>query len=145
MIFLPWRYLYLSILRDDNDDIFAASLLILYCGFSSLILSSIITISFYILSKRFSLKLNRYCGARIVTITKKVLSPCKFFVKTHNVFKVSIWWMRKCSLLKLVFVSNFQKKIVCRIESILWCSKIRLCNKKGVNVYFSTSDKQNSY
>ena len=39
----PVRYSYLSILPDDNADIFAASLLILYY-------------SFYILSKRFFLK-----------------------------------------------------------------------------------------
>ena len=39
------RYSYLSIFPDDNADIFAASLLILCCSFSSLILSSIIMIS----------------------------------------------------------------------------------------------------
>ena len=42
----PVRYSYLSILPYDNADIFAASLLILYCSFSSFILSSIVMISF---------------------------------------------------------------------------------------------------
>ena len=42
----PVRYSYLSILADDNADIFATSLLILYCSFLSLILSSIVLISF---------------------------------------------------------------------------------------------------
>ena len=46
------RYTYLSILPDDYADIFAASLLISYCGFSSLILSSIVITCFYILSKK---------------------------------------------------------------------------------------------
>ena len=56
-----YTYIYISlyiyqIFRDDNADIFAASLLISYCNFSSLIISSIVMISFYILSKRFFLK-----------------------------------------------------------------------------------------
>ena len=52
----PARYSYLSIFPDHNTDIFATSLLISYCKFSSLILSSIVTISFYILYKRFFVK-----------------------------------------------------------------------------------------
>ena len=35
----PVRYSYLSIFPEDNADIFAAPLLILYCNFSSLLLS----------------------------------------------------------------------------------------------------------
>ena len=54
-ISLPIRYSYLSILPDDEADIFAASLLISYCSFSYLISLSII-ITFYILSKRVFLK-----------------------------------------------------------------------------------------
>ena len=38
-ISLPVRSSYLSILPDDNTDIFVAFLLILYCSFSSLVLS----------------------------------------------------------------------------------------------------------
>ena len=55
-IFLPARYSYLSNLPDDIVDIFAASLIISYCSFSSLILSSIAMISFYFLSERLHLK-----------------------------------------------------------------------------------------
>ena len=44
----PIRNSYLSILPDNNVDIFDASLLILYCNFSSLILSSIVVINFYL-------------------------------------------------------------------------------------------------
>ena len=50
---------------DDNADIFAASLLISYCNFSSLILSSIFMISFYTLSKRFSLKRKELSDERV--------------------------------------------------------------------------------
>ena len=53
-ISLPMRYSYLSIFPDHNADIFYSSLLVSYCSFSSIILSSIVMISFYILSKRFS-------------------------------------------------------------------------------------------
>ena len=44
----PVRYLKLSILLDYKADILAASLLISYCNFSSLVWSSIIMISLYI-------------------------------------------------------------------------------------------------
>ena len=60
----------LSILPDDNAGIFAASLLILHFSFSSLILSSIVLINFYILSKRFFLKREEFSDARGVSITK---------------------------------------------------------------------------
>ena len=49
------RNWYLSTLPDDNALIFAVSLSISHYNFSSLILSSIFMINFYILSKRFFL------------------------------------------------------------------------------------------
>ena len=61
----PVRYSYLSIFPDDNADIFAASLLISYCSFSSLILSSVMMISFYILSKKFFPKREGLSDARV--------------------------------------------------------------------------------
>ena len=64
------RY-YLPILPDDSADIFAASLLISYCNFSSLILTSIFMISYYIRSKRFFLKGEESSDAGVVSITKK--------------------------------------------------------------------------
>ena len=68
---LPLRYCYSLILPDDKGDIFAASLLILYFSFSSLILSSIfVKISFYILFKRFFLKREPLSDARVASITK---------------------------------------------------------------------------
>ena len=59
------------ILPDDNADIFAASLLISYCNFPSLILSSIVMISFYILSERLFLKREGLSDPRVASITKK--------------------------------------------------------------------------
>ena len=53
-----------------STDIFPASLLILYCTFSSLIISSITIISFYILSKRCFLKREKLSDTRVVSITK---------------------------------------------------------------------------
>ena len=69
-ISLPLRNSYLSILLDDNTDFFTAYLLIWYCSFSSLILSLIPVIIFYILSKRFFLKREELCDARLVSVTK---------------------------------------------------------------------------
>ena len=71
---LSVRYLCMSSLfPDDNAGNFVnfASLSISLCSFSSLILSSIAMISFYILSKRFFLKCKGLSEARIPPITKK--------------------------------------------------------------------------
>ena len=68
-IYSPVRYSYLLNLPDDNADIFAASLLISYCSFSSLILSSMVMIRFYILSKGCFLKREELFDGRVVSIT----------------------------------------------------------------------------
>ena len=105
------RNSYLSILPDDKADIFAASLLISYCSFSSLIVSSIVMISYYVLSKIFFLQHEELSDARLVSITNEYSFAVHFLYR----FKVNIWWMIKHSLLKLSFVWNFHKKIVCWI------------------------------
>ena len=71
VISLPVKNSCLSILPEDNADIFVASLLIFYFIFSSLMLSSIVMISFYILPKRFFLKHEELSDARVVLINKK--------------------------------------------------------------------------
>ena len=58
----------------------AASLLILYCGFLSLILLSIVMISFYILSKRFFLKREEISDARVVSVTKNEYGFAVYFL-----------------------------------------------------------------
>ena len=67
----PVRCSYLSILADDNADIFSTSLLILHYSFKFLILSSVVMISFYILNKTFFMKREDLPDARVVSITKK--------------------------------------------------------------------------
>ena len=67
----PGRYSYLSMFPDYNADIFPASLLILHCSPSFLILSSIVMTSFYVLPKWLVLKRERLSGARVASITKK--------------------------------------------------------------------------
>ena len=54
VFFFHVKYSYLSILPDGNADIFYVSMLISYCSFLSLILSSFAMISFDILSTKFS-------------------------------------------------------------------------------------------
>ena len=66
----PLIYSYLSILPDDNANIFVASQLISHFSFSSLILSSIVVINFYI-SNRFFLKREELSDGGVVSITKK--------------------------------------------------------------------------
>ena len=69
--FSPIGNSYLSILPDDNVDIFVTSLLISYCNSSSLILSPAVLINFYILSTRFFLIRKGLSDVRVVSITKK--------------------------------------------------------------------------
>ena len=66
----PVRYSYLTIVPDDNADSFAASLLISYDSFYSLILSSIVMISLYIFFKYLLLKCEELSDARVASITK---------------------------------------------------------------------------
>ena len=74
----PVGYPCVSIFPDDKADIFAASLLISYCRFSSQILSSIAMISFYILFERFFQKRK---GARVASRTKNEYGFAKHFLK----------------------------------------------------------------
>ena len=101
-IYSPEKYLYLSIFPDHRAEFFVISMLISYCSFSSLILSSIVMISFHILSKRFLLKHKGLSDARVAS--------AKRFIKIQKVFIVNIWWM-----IKLSFLWCFGNKIVCRI------------------------------
>ena len=81
----------MSILPDDNADIFSPSLVISCYSFSSLALSSIAMISFYILSKRFFLKCEGLSDVRVASITKQEYgSAVLFFVKIDKVFKDNI-------------------------------------------------------
>ena len=117
-ISLPARYLYLLIFPDDNGNIFAASLLILYCSFPSLILSPTVLISFYILSKTFFLKREILSDGRVVSITKNDfgLWICSTFViKIHKALEINIWWTIKCDMLKLLFIWDFHNEIMCWI------------------------------
>ena len=111
----PVRYSYSSIF-PDKADIFAASLLISYFSFSSLILSSFVVINFYIVSKRFFLKRKELSDERVVSITKKRIWFCsRLFIKIHKVLGVNIWLIIKCNFLNFSFVWNFHDKIVCWI------------------------------
>ena len=59
-----------SISPDENADVFAASLLIPYFTFSSLILSSTAMICFYVLFERLFLKREELSDTRVVSVTK---------------------------------------------------------------------------
>ena len=114
----PVRYSFLSIYLDGIADIFAACLFISYCSSSSLILSLVAMISFYILSTRFFLKGKGLSDGRVVSITKGeygFVNMVTLFIKIHKVLKVNIWWMIKWNLLKFPFVWNFHNKIECWI------------------------------
>ena len=54
-----------------KTDINAAFLIISYCSFSSLILLSVVLISFYIASERLFLKREGLSDTKVLSITKK--------------------------------------------------------------------------
>ena len=101
-IYSPEKYLYFSIFPDHRAEFFVVSMSISYCSFSSLILSSIVMISFHILCKRLFSKHKGLSDARIAS--------AKRFIKIHKVFIDNIWWM-----IKLSFLWCFGNKIACRI------------------------------
>ena len=76
----------LSILPDDNADIFSACLLLLYCSFSPLILASTVIFSFYILSKMLHLNCKGLSDGKVVSLTKKkygfALQFSQIFIKS---------------------------------------------------------------
>ena len=67
----PVRYSYLLILPDDKVKIFAASMLISYYRFSSLIWSSIYMIILHTYFKRCFLNLNGLSDVKVVSLPKK--------------------------------------------------------------------------
>ena len=107
----PVRYSYLLIFPDDNADIFAASLLIFYWRFLSLTVSSVVMISFYILSKRFFLKHKRLSDAKVASINKKNM------VLQYNFCKISKKNLKPMSdeWLNATCWSSRVSWIVCRI------------------------------
>ena len=77
------------IFLDNNANILSAFLLILHCSFPFLILSSIVMVSFYILSKRFFLKYKGKSDAKVASATKKEYGLVVHIFKVHKVLKVN--------------------------------------------------------
>ena len=88
-------------------DIFTASLLISYFSFSLLILSSIVMIKFYILSKMFLVKHEELSDTRVLSITKRESGFAVHFIESQYLMN------DKCNLLKFSFDWNFPNRIVC--------------------------------
>ena len=107
--FANGEYIHLARLR------FADSLLITYSSFPSLILSSVVMISFYFLRKRFFLKRERLSDPRLASISKK--EKC-FAVHLLERFMQSLQSISaeflNAYLLKFLFVWNFHYKVVRR-------------------------------
>ena len=82
------KYSYSSILIHENADIFAAALLISHYSFSAKIVSSVVVITFSILSKTMHLKHGLLSAGKIVSFTKKKNGFAAFFVKIYKVFEV---------------------------------------------------------
>ena len=81
---------YLSILLDNNVDIFPPSLLVSYCSSSSQTLSSFVMISFYTLSKRLFLKLMDYLIQEYYQSLKmNTVLRYTFIVKQLSVFSLN--------------------------------------------------------
>ena len=91
------------VLPDDNTDTFPAFLLVSHCSVSSLILSSIVVISFYIRSKKILSETWRIIWCKSSIYHQKNMVLQYIFVKIYKALKVNIWWMIKCDLLRLSF------------------------------------------
>ena len=74
-MYIYYRHLYLMIASSN----LAASLLILYRSFSSLILSSALWSLFHVLSKRLYRKRNGLSDARVVSLPQKRIWLCSTF------------------------------------------------------------------
>ena len=105
------RYSYLSILPDDNTDIFAAVVLMSYCNCSFSKFSSIFMINFNALSdeKVESLTKANYCF---------IVPFLQNFEKSFN--SISDEPLINSSLLKLLLVWYFQNEIVCSFWSTIF-------------------------
>ena len=75
------KYSYSSILIHENADIFAAALLISHYSFSAKIVSSVVVITFSILSKTMHLKHGLLSAGKIVSFTKKKMVLQHIFCK----------------------------------------------------------------
>ena len=102
--------IFTSILTDNIAHIFVVSL-ISYCNLSSLILSPIAMISFYILSKKLFIKRKGFSDARVISITKKdYVFPVHFLLR----FITTSWpksdeWLNPF-VEALVYLKFFKKK-----------------------------------
>lgn len=83
---------------------------ILYCSLSSLILSSIVKITFNILFKRLRLRCNGLYDARVGSLARKEYDFALRFCNIYKVFKVHIWWMINSSLVNFFLFLNFRIK-----------------------------------
>ena len=96
------KYLYLPNFSDYHVDIFTASHLIFYCSFSSLLVSSLVMISFYIPCKKLFLEHKGLSDGRVVWLTETcivVQYTISKVVKIYKAFKMVNW-----DLLKFLFV-----------------------------------------
>ena len=75
------KYSYSSILIHENANIFAAALLISHYSFSAKIVSSVVVITFSILSKTMHLKHGLLSAGKIVSFTKKKMVLQHIFCK----------------------------------------------------------------
>ena len=77
---------------DDKADILAASLLISYCIFTSLIWSLIAIILLYV--EKIFFKLKRLSDASVVSLTKKrTWLNSIFFSDLNEIYTANVWWM----------------------------------------------------
>ena len=104
------RYSYLSLLPDDNLDIFAVDLLMSCYNFSSMILSLIVMTLFITSCNRFFKKRNRLSNERVVLMTYLFLI---FSVLSLKFVRVNIRLINISDSLKLYCISNLHDKEVC--------------------------------
>ena len=128
----------LSILPDDNADLFVVALLMSYCSYSSLFVSSTVTITLYTSSSGYFRKWDGLSEGRVVSRTKNeygfaiyllynLLNSAKSIL---DVWVISISWS---SFLLWIFMTK--KSVEFSLKSFLTVKYDCVMNRKGTCSY----------
>ena len=96
----------------DRADIFATSLVLQFFIFNIFINFN----DYYVfLLKDFALNVKYYPIWSLIINSGRIWFCCEFLISLHEIFKVTIWKMINCNLLKLFFIWILHYKVVRRV------------------------------
>ena len=126
------RYSYFSILPQDNEHVFAATLLMSYCNLSSLILSLIVMVTLYSPYNRFLQKIKALSDGRALSVTKnKYESTVKFLYSLLNSWKSRWIISSNCWSCRLFGIFMIKKCVLFNLNSLaIWSMTVGWKPKK---------------